>query len=184
MSDADHLIRRSIPTDPSDRESKSPFFAELERQGMTPSREMQFVGTEPATVAVAAGLNLSVGDSVIARRKILFADGVPVRIATSYFSNEQFGDSGLDVGDFIMPTLQSALKAAGHVFGRANETLRARPVTEVESTQLECDVSEWVVEILRTSFDKSDTPIHLLQTVCLASRHVFDIAQPEGRDAF
>lgn len=178
------LIRRSIPTDPKDRESKSPFFAEVERQGLNPGREMIFVGVESGPDEITERLSLDKGAEVIVRRKVLLADHIPVRIATSYFSNALFADTGLNVGDFIMPSLQSELRSAGHEFGRSSEILRSRPATETEVEQLKCEADEWIVEILRTSYNTADTPIHLLQTVCRASVHEFDIAQPANRDAF
>ena len=178
------LIRRSLPTAPNDRDSKSPFFAELERQGLTPSREMIFVGREPGVEDITSRLGLAAGSEVIARRKKLMADDVPVRIATSYFSPALFPEGGLDVGEFIMPTLQSEIRSAGHEFGHADEILRPRPATESEIEQFGCESDEWVVEILRTSYDTAETPVHVLQTVCLASLHEFDIVQPKDRDAF
>ena len=40
------------------------------------------------------------------------------------------------------------------------------------------------MEILRTSHSTDDTPIHALETICAASRHIFPIAQVAGADEF
>jgi GntR family transcriptional regulator len=46
---------------------------------------MLYVGLEPASEHVAACLRVEPGTEVIARRKMMFANSVPVRIATSVF---------------------------------------------------------------------------------------------------
>jgi GntR family transcriptional regulator len=49
---------------------------------------------------------------------------------------------------------------------------------------LDLDPDEWVVQILRTSYSTEDTPVHALETVCAATRHVFPIGQVAGADEF
>lgn len=82
------------------------------------------------------------------------------------------------------PSLQSAIEALGYRFGHAEEYLVARPPGETEAETLRLDPGEWVVEVLRTSFATDGTPVHTLQTVCAASRHVFPIGQVAGADEF
>jgi GntR family transcriptional regulator len=43
---------------------------------------------------------------------------------------------------------------------------------------------EWIVQILRASYSAEDTPVHTLETICAATRHVFPIGQVAGRDEF
>ena len=38
--------------------------------------------------------------------------------------------------------------------------------------------------MLRAGYSDRDTPIHILETVCAATRHVFPIAQGSGADEF
>jgi GntR family transcriptional regulator len=49
---------------------------------------------------------------------------------------------------------------------------------------LDLDPDEWVVQILRTSYSTEDTPVHALETVCAATRHLFPIGQVAGADEF
>jgi hypothetical protein len=60
----------------------------------------------------------------------------------------------------------------------------ARPPTRLEAEVLELDPVEWVVQILRASYSSEDTPVHTLETICAATRHVFPIGQVAGVDEF
>jgi GntR family transcriptional regulator len=41
-----------------------------------------------------------------------------------------------------------------------------------------------VVQVLRASYSGEDTPIHTLETICAATRHVLPIGQVAGVDEF
>jgi DNA-binding GntR family transcriptional regulator len=178
------LVQRALPTEPAVRGSKSLFLAEVRRQGLKAERRMLYVGQEPATDHVAACLRVEPGADIVARRKLMTADEVPVRIATSYFRADLFGGTRIAEPEFVQPTLQSALTALGYAFGRAEENLTARPPTVFEQETLALDGGEWVVQVLRASYSAEDTPVHVLETVCAASRHVFPIGQVSGYDEF
>ncbi|MEU4836572.1 UTRA domain-containing protein [Streptosporangium sp. NPDC023615] len=106
------LVQRALPTDPAVRGSVSLFLVEAERQGIKPDRKMLYVGPEPASDHVAACLHVEPGTGVIARRKMMTANGVPVRIATSYFRADLFGETRIAEPEFVKPSLQSALVAS------------------------------------------------------------------------
>ncbi|MGR6916456.1 GntR family transcriptional regulator [[Actinomadura] parvosata] len=178
------LVRRALPTEPAVRASASLFLAEAQRQGLKAGRRMLYVGLEPAGEQVAACLRIEPGADVVARRKMMTANDVPVRIATSYFRADLFGGTRLAEPEFVRPSLQSAIVALGHAFGHAEESLIARPPTAFERETLELDPGEWVVQVLRASYSSEDTPVHVLETICAASRHVFSITQVAGHDEF
>lgn len=177
------LVQRALPTPPSTRGSKSLYLTEAQQQGLVPERKMLFVGQEPANEHVALGLRIEAGDLVIARRKMFWANGVPVRISTSYFRVDVGENTRLDGQGFVLPTLQAAIEDLGHEFGHATETLTARPPTPYEADLLEVP-GEWVVQVLRVSYSTEDVPIHALETICAASRHSFPIGQVTGSDQF
>ncbi|MER7211810.1 UTRA domain-containing protein [Streptosporangium sp. NPDC000239] len=178
------VVRRSLPTQPAVRGSASLFMTEAAAQGITPGRRMLGVGEEPASGDVAAALRVEPGTDVLARRKLLLAGDVPVRIATSYFRLDLFGGTPLCDPDFVRPTLQAGIEALGHRFGHAEEHLVARPPSGFEAVTLELDPGEWIVQVLRASYGDDDTPVHVLETICAASRHVFVVAQVTGADEF
>lgn len=177
------LVQRALPTPPSTRGSKSLYLTEAEQQGLTPERKMLFVGQEPANEHVAQGMQVEPGDAIIARRKMFWANSVPVRISTSYFRVDVGENTRLDGEGFVLPTLQAAIEDLGHRFGHAVETLTARPATPYEADLLEIP-GEWVVQVLRVSYSTEGTPIHALETICAASRHTFPIGQVVGSDQF
>ncbi|MFD1544175.1 UTRA domain-containing protein [Nonomuraea guangzhouensis] len=145
---------------------------------------MLYVGLEPASDHVAACLRVGPGAEIVARRKMMVANDVPVRIVTSYFCADLFGDTRLAEPEFMQPSFQSALTALGYTFGHAEENLTARPPTPFERETLELEPSEWIVQVLRASYSTEGTPIHVLETICAANRHIFPIGQVSGCDEF
>ncbi|WP_131740256.1 GntR family transcriptional regulator [Actinomadura roseirufa] len=178
------IVQRALPTDPATRGSASLFLVEAERQGVAAGRRMLYVGPEPAGEHTAACLHVEPGEEVIARRKMMTANEVPVRIATSFFRGDLFRGTRIAEPDFVRPTLQAAIEALGYAFGHAEETLTARPATPFEAETLRLDPGEWIVQILRASFSTEGTPIHTLETVCSANRHIFPIGQVGALDEF
>ncbi len=178
------LVQRSIPTPPAVRGSVSLYLVEAERQGIRADRKMLYIGLEPATEHVARALRVEPGTDVVARRKMMLANDVPVRVATSFFRADLFADTRIVEPEFVRPTLQAALADLGYAFGRAEESLIARRPTLFERQTLELEPDEWVVQILRTGYSTEDTPVHALETVCAATRHLFPIGQVAGADEF
>jgi DNA-binding GntR family transcriptional regulator len=178
------LVQRALPTEPAIRGSVSLFLMEAERQGIKADRRMLYIGLEPASEHVAACLRVELGTDVVARRKLMTANDVPVRIATSFFRADLFADTRMAEPEFVRPSLQAALEDLGYRFGHAEENLTARQPTEFERTTLELDPDEWVVQVLRASYSGEGTPVHTLETICAATRHVFPIGQVAGADEF
>ena len=154
------------------------FLTEAAGQEGTPSRRLLFSGLTPAPEGIAQRMGVAPGADLLTRRRLMLVNEVPLRIATSYFlpdapeSPELSGDSFLGAG------LQELFDRHGRNFGRAEETLVARMPTSEESELLAIEGAEPVVEIIRSSFDDDGAPVHTLQTICAASRHVFVVRQP------
>lgn len=178
------LVQRALPTDPAIRGSVSLYLVEAERQGIRADRKMLYIGPEPASEHVAACLQVDPGEEIIARRKLMLANDIPVRVATSFFRSDLFSDTRIAEPEFVRPSLQSALLDLGYQFGRAEEHLTARRATQFEREILALRPDEWVVQILRASYSTEGTPVHALETVCAATRHIFPIGQVAGADEF
>lgn len=178
------IVERSLPTDPAVRSSASLYLTEADRQGVTASRRMLYVGTEACSSHIASRLMIATGDPVFVRRKLMLADDVPMRIATSYFPVALAEDARLTAPDFVPGGLQGVLEDMGHRFERAEETLTARLPSPAEIETLDLDPGTPVVQVLRSSYDTSDSPVHTLDTICAADRHVFRVRQVTGNDAF
>ncbi|GAA3443592.1 UTRA domain-containing protein [Planomonospora venezuelensis] len=96
----------------------------------------------------------------------------------------EFGETRIAEPESVKPSLQSALVALGYAFGHAEENLTARPPTSFEYDTLELEPGEWVVQVLRAGYSSEDTPVHVLETICAATRHIFPIGQVSGYDEF
>jgi len=178
------LVQRVLPTEAAVRGSVSLFLVEAERQGIKADRRMLYIGLEPASEHVAAALHIEPGAEVVARRKLMLANNVPVRIATSFFRADLFAGARMAEPEFVRPSLQTALQDLGYSFGHAEEVLTARPATEWERSTLELEIGEWVVQVVRATYSSEGTPVHTLETICAATRHVFPIGQVAGADEF
>lgn len=178
------IVERSLPTEPGGYGAGSVFMSLAERQGVRLELRILDVGLGPAGEHVAACLRTRPGDDLIARRRLILADDVPVRVATSYFRVDLFIGTAVMEPELLKPTLHDAIVARGHAFGHAEETLLARPATRPEADLLALGPGEWVVQVLRASYSTDDTPIHVLETVCAATRHVFSVGQAGGSDTF
>jgi GntR family transcriptional regulator len=178
------IVHRALPTTPAVLGNNAAFVTAAERQGVRPGHRMLFVGTEPSSEHVASCLRVQTGDEVIARRRLILADDVPVRLVTSYFRADLLAGTSVAEPGPIRPSLRECLEELGHSFGHAEETLMARPATRSEAEALELDLGEWAVQVLRASYSADDTPVHILESVCAASRHIFTVSQEGGEQEF
>ena len=58
----------------------------------------------------------------------------------------------------------------------------SRRPTFFKRETLDLDSGEWIVQVLRTSYSTEDTPVHALETICAATRHIFPIGRVAGAD--
>ncbi|MDN3357418.1 UTRA domain-containing protein [Actinomadura sp. DC4] len=178
------IVNRALPSVPGLHGPADAFVSASECQGLRPSVRILFVGTEPSSEHVATCLRIQAGDEVIARRRMVLADDVPVRLVTSYFRADLFAGTCVAEPELVKPSLQECLESLGHSFGHAEESLVARPATRSEVDALDLDPSEWAVQLLRAAYSSEDTPVHMLESVCAASRHVFTISQAGADQEF
>ncbi len=178
------IVHRALPSVQGVGGLVTSFVAAAERQGLRPGIRILSVACEPSSEHVATCLRIQAGDEVIARRRMVLADEVPVRLVTSFFRADLFAGTCVAEPDLINPSLQKCLRELGHTFGHAEETLMARPATRSEIDALELDQGEWAVQVLRAAYSADDTPVHVLESVCAASRHIFTVSQAGGDKEF
>ena len=178
------LVHRAIPTDPAVRSSSSLFLSESSEQPGAATRKLLFAGLSPAPAAVEGRMGVSEGSDLLIRRRLMLVDDVPLRVATSYFLPEAREAEELAGDTFLAAGLQELFQRHGRIFGRAEETLVARMPSDDEANLLQIPLDEPVVEIVRTSFDDNGEPVHTLQTICAASRHVFTVRQLDEDTVF
>jgi GntR family transcriptional regulator len=115
---------------------------------------------------------------------LMLVNSIPVRIASSYLPLPLFQGTPLAEGGFIEGGLQRFFESRGLRFGLAIETVTARLPTAQEAETLQISHQTPVVVILRTSYDAQDQPVHTLETICAADKHVFKVRQVEGDAVF
>ncbi len=178
------IVHRSLPTAPGLGGPAHTFAAAAERQGVRLEVSLLTSGREESSEHVASLMRIRAGDEVLARRRRIIADGVPIRLVGSFFRADLFADTPVADVETATTDLQDALQALGHRFGHAEETLVARPATRHETESLQLDHGEWVVQLLRAAYSVEDAPVHVLETICAASRHVFTVDQSGGLREF
>lgn len=178
------IVQRALPAEPGLGGPARGHIVSAERQGVRLEMRALHAGSEASSEHVASCLRIRTGDDVLVRRRLILADEVPVRIVSSYFRADLFAGTPVAAPDLPVQALQERLEELGHRFGHAEETLVARPATHLESGTLQLDPGEWIVQLLRASYSTEDTPVHILETLCAASRHVFTISQGGGRAEF
>lgn len=177
------IVHRSLPTEPGPGGPAQGFAAAAERQGVRHDVRVLFSGCEASSEHVASCLRIPAGDEVLVRRRMILADDVPVRLVSSFFRTDLFEGTAIADPAPAAP-MQERMEALGHRFGHAEETLVARPATRPETEALQLDNGEWVVQLLRASYSAEDAPVHMLETICAASRHVFTVSQAGGQHEF
>lgn len=178
------IVQRALPSLPSAYDPLGAYATVAKREGTRLGVRALFVGPEPSSEHVATCLRIQAGDEVIARRRMILAEDVPVRLVTSYFRADLFSDTGLAQPGPVKPSLREFLTGLGYSFGHAEETLMARPATRSEVDTLELDQGEWAVQVLRASYSGDDIPVHMLESICAASRHIFTVSQAGGEREF
>lgn len=178
------LCTRAIPIDPAVRSSESLFLTESSGLTASPSRRLLFVGLWPAPGPVARRMGVPAGTELLVRRRLMLIDGIPVRLACSFFLAGSPESDELERQAFIAGGLQRLFEAHGRRFGRAEETLDARHPQAAERALLEMKPDGVVVELLRTSFDQDERPVHTLRSACVAERHRFIVGQMPGDGSF
>ena len=85
--------------------------------------------------------------------------------------------------EFVRPSLQSAIEDLGYLRPHRRKP-HIPPIHAVRARNPRPRTGEWIVQIQRTSYSTKGTPIHALETICSASRHIFPIGQIAGIDEF
>jgi GntR family transcriptional regulator len=133
---------------------------------------------------VAASLRVEPGEDVIARRKLMFANGSrsesPPRFSPHrHLRRHPDGRAGVRTALTPVSDRGPRLYLRPH---RRRPHIRRSTLFEPETLDLQPD--EWIVQILRTSYSTEGTSIYALETICAASRHIFPIGQVAGIDEF
>jgi GntR family transcriptional regulator len=147
------VIRRNAATRVKIREeggARGAFQAELERLGLTARSEVE-VSETTASDDIAAAMGLDTGAPVIARRREMFANDVPVQLATSYLPADIAAGTQLAQPDTGTGGAYSRLADLGFEPVAFTESVRVRLADDAETHFLRLDTEQRILFIRRTA---------------------------------
>lgn len=135
--------------------------AEAATEGRRGSQRIVQAGEVEAPVAVAELFGLGAGESVVARRRIMYLDAVPCELTDTYYPLGIAGGTGLAGTAKIPGGAVRLLAALGHVGVRVREEVTARRATGPEVEQLGLAAGDPVLQLTRLTLDEADRPIQV-----------------------
>ncbi|WP_350281506.1 GntR family transcriptional regulator [Kribbella sp. HUAS MG21] len=141
----------------------------LRAQGHTPGREVVAFDELPADADLAEQLKLTEGDPVYRLERVLFADGQPIGLETTYLSVARF------------PTLRDVLEPTGSLyrclteqfgvqFGEGEELVETVIATPREADLLKATQSLPMFLLHRNTRDTTGTPIEVVRSLYRGDR--------------
>jgi GntR family transcriptional regulator len=144
--------------------ARGAFDAEIRAMGLTPRSEVTPErALAPAHVAKVLGVDE--GADVLARRRVMFADDVPVQVATSWIPWDIAEGTPLTEVDTGPGGAYSRLAELGHARARTREVTRMRIPDASEAASLDMDVTGRVIAITRTVWDASGRAVEVNEIV-------------------
>jgi DNA-binding GntR family transcriptional regulator len=120
-------------------------------QGRKGTQRILRAESAPAPHTVAEALDLSAGEPVIRRDRLILLDDEPVELAHSYWPAPIARGTALAETGRIRGGAVSLLAELGYTPGTVNEEVQTRPPTKEEAEALQlADNREWVLTLTRT----------------------------------
>jgi len=143
------------------------FATEIRAMGFEPRSDLVQVGrTTDAPQEVLDHLGLPEGSEVVIRDRRMYADDVPVQIATSYLTVEVAGGTVIEERDTGVGGTYSRLAELGHRVARFAESVRTRPASEEEASFLDLDDEQHLYDVLHLAVSEDarvvEVTIHLM----------------------
>lgn len=161
---------RRIDRDYRTRQNGSAYAEELTESGLTPRTELARWGEEPPPEEIAGALELSAADTVLVRRRHMFADDRPIQLATSYIPMEIAGSAEIAMPDTGPSGMYQRLAERGFGPVRFSEDIEVRGAAPDESAFLDIVPGQPVFRILRTAFDSEGRPVEACANILAALR--------------
>lgn len=145
--------------------SRGAFDFELKRLGLKPATKLAQLGQVPAPDAAREVLGLAAGESVLIRKREMFASDEPVLLATSYFPWTLAEQAGVTETDTGPGGTYSRLAEIGKGPVRFSEDLRVRSPTAAEERFFGLAETQQVYEIVHISYLADGTAIEYREDV-------------------
>jgi DNA-binding GntR family transcriptional regulator len=143
---------------------------EVREQGREPNQAVEVSIVEPTPYVAERLQVVDPGETIVMRRRIRRADGIPFQLADSFFRES------LIRGTLLMkPRNVSApggiLAAIGHPQARYRDEITIRMPTKGEASILELPPGTPVAEVTRTGYAQDGTPLRVMITVAPGDRN-------------
>ncbi|WP_367132393.1 GntR family transcriptional regulator [Saccharothrix sp. HUAS TT1] len=155
------------------QEGDGAFAAEVKRLGMVPRQRLTEVGEIDPPDFVADALNLSSGEKVVVRRRVMFADDLPLQLADSYFASSLAAGTKLLDEDSGPGGSYARVEEEGHTLARFREDLTARMPTPEEARALQLGTGVPVVQLRRIAYDQDGRAVEVFDSVVAADKYQF-----------
>lgn len=172
---------RRIDRDLPPSHSGSSYAEEVAEVGMEPRTELVRWSEEVPTEEVAEVLRLSPDDTVLVRRRHMFADDKPVQLAISHIPMRVAGSTEIAMPDTGPSGMYERLAQRGFGPVRFSEDIEVRGATTEESGFLDITEGQPVFHVLRTAFDTEDRPVEACLNVLSALRWRLTYSWGQGR---
>lgn len=158
--------------------ARGAFDHEIRALGLLPRSDTEVVAM-PAPAAIAGALGLADDQrEVIARRRRMYANDVPVQLATSYIPADIAAGTRLADVDSGPGGIISRFAELGHAQARITETVRVRRAAEDEQDFLRLEDDQPVMEIWHTGWTAAGRPVEVCVHVVAAYRWSLDYEWP------
>lgn len=129
-------------------QARGAFAAEVAAAGFTPRSDVT-VESGPAPDDVAEELGIEPGALVVMRKRVMYADDIPVQAATSYLPHSIVAGSPIEQEDTGPGGAYSRLADIGYPLAWFRERVRIRPPRDEEARVLRLDDDHRVYDIVR-----------------------------------
>lgn len=139
--------------------------------GMEGTQRTGVISEVPAPDDVASLLDISPGDLVVHRPRIMLADGEPVQLADSYYPVDVARGTPLADSGLIRGGSYAALERAGFPPVSYLEEVAVRPALPGEQSALGLSGDEPIICLVRTVLCREERPVECCVMVLRADRH-------------
>lgn len=162
-----------------ERTGLSPYRAEVEAQGRTPSVNCVSITQVPAPTYVAERLDLPDGAPVVRRENQYFADDEPTQIGVTYIPAAIAEETPLaDSANLGIGSLYARFADQGHTIAATREEIAAAMPTPEEVALLQIPDGVPVLHVTHTGIDQNDMPFEVTVFTLRADLNGLDYTMP------
>jgi len=151
------------------RRGRGAFLSDAEAAEFTPQVDVS-VRTEPADDRAAELLGIEPGEQVTVRERVMYADSVPVQLATSRLPRRLTERTAIEAENTGPGGTYARLEEAGHKLTRFTEAVRARPAEPAEATALRLRDGQYVLAVTRIAY-AGVAPVEMNDMILTADRY-------------